>query len=132
MHQEKLIGRYMTEMPHTIGEDIILPKAIEMMKEFRIRHLPVQYNGKVTGMLSERDIQLVLSIHPTAKDLKVGDVMTDSPYCVESSAPLAEVVTEMARRKYGAAIIENESGRAIGIFTAIDALSLLGEFLSKR
>ena len=48
---------FMTEMPHTINEDLSLKKAMEMMHEYGCRHLPVLHGGKVVGILSDRDIK---------------------------------------------------------------------------
>lgn len=132
MNTANPIKKYMTKSPHTIGEDIALSTAIEVMREHQVRHLPVQYGGKLVGVLSERDVRLALSVHPTAKDLKVGDIMTEEPYSVTMECPLQQVAAEMAKHKYGCAIVENEQGRAIGIFTAVDALGLLGEWLRKK
>lgn len=126
------IKKYMTESPRTIGEDIPLSKAMEMMREHHVRHLPVQYGGKLVGVLSDRDVKLALSVHPSAIDLKVGDIMTEAPYSVTLDCPLEQVAAEMARHKYGCAVVENEQGRAVGIFSAVDALGLLGEWLRKK
>lgn len=132
MNNTNPIKDYMTESPHTIGEDMPLSKAVEMIREYRIRHLPVQHRGKLVGILSERDVYLALSVHPTAKDLQVGDVMTEEPYSVTPDCSLEQVATEMAKHKYGCAIVENEKGRAIGVFSATDAVGLLGELLRKK
>ena len=123
------IKNYMTDSPRTIGEDIPLSKALEMMLEHEIRHLPVQWGGKLVGLLTDRDVKLALTVHPSAKDLKVSDVMTEDPYAVSSDCPLEQVASEMAKNKYGCAIIENEQGRAVWIFTAVDGIRLLGEWL---
>jgi acetoin utilization protein AcuB len=53
------IQKYMTPMPHTIGSDQSLQKAHELMREFKIRHLPVLKGGKLVGILTDRDIALV-------------------------------------------------------------------------
>lgn len=132
MNSTNPIKDYMTESPHTIGEDMPLSKAMEMMREYHIRHLPVQHRGRLVGILSDRDVHLALSVHPAAKDLQVGDVMTEEPYSVTPDCPLEQVAIEMAKHKYGCAIIENEKGRAIGIFSATDAVGLLGEWLRKK
>lgn len=126
------IQKYMTESPHTIGEDIPLSKAMEMMREYQIRHLPVQSAGKLVGILSDRDVKLALTVHQAAKDLKVGDIMSDEPYSVGLDCPLEQVAAEMAKHKYGCAIVENEQGRAVGIFSAVDGLRLLGEWLREK
>lgn len=125
------IQKYMTKFPHSIGEDMPLSKAKEMMAEHGIRHLPVQNRAKVVGIISDRDIHVAYALHPTAKDLLVKDVMTEDPYVVSEKCPLLQVVTEMARHKYGCAIVENEKGRAVGIFTAVDALYLTKQWLEE-
>lgn len=124
------IKDYMTKSPKTVGDDIALSKAVEIMREHKVRHLPVQSRGKLVGVLTERDINVAMSVHPTAVNLKVSDVMTEGPYSVTADCPLAQVAKEMATNKYGCAIVENEQGRAIGIFTAVDATELLADHLS--
>jgi CBS domain-containing protein len=48
---------YMTKAPITIYFDESLEKAIQIMKEKNIRHLPVvNKEGKLIGMISSRDI----------------------------------------------------------------------------
>jgi len=119
------ISDYMTPLPYTIGEDIPLNEAIQKMKEHRIRHLPVLKGGALVGVLSDRDIHLVLSIHPNPTDLKVGDVMTDGAYAVTEDSLLDAATEVMFSEKYGCVIVTNESGKTIGIFTANDALDVL-------
>ena len=126
------IKKYMTQTPRTIGEDIPLSKATEMMRDHRIRHLPVLLGGKLVGILSDRDIKLALSIHPSAKDIKVGDIMTEEPYSVTEDCPLDQVVAEMSKHKFGCAVIEDGHGHVTGVFTAVDGLELLGEWLRKE
>jgi acetoin utilization protein AcuB len=126
------IKDFMTRTPHTIGEDISLSKAMEMMRENKFRHLPVQSRAHVVGVLSDRDIKLALTVHPAAKDLKVGDIMTEEPYAVSSDTPMQEVLSKMAINKYGCAIVKDNAGKAIGIFTATDAVRLLSESFSEK
>ena len=132
MSDTPAIKEFMTLTPRTIGEDIPLSKALQIMKDSRIRHLPVQYGGKLVGVLSDRDIKFALSIHPSAKDLKVGDIMTEEPFAVSPNIPVDEVFAKMSRKKYGCVVIKNEKGRAIGIFTAVDALRVLSDVFRNR
>jgi acetoin utilization protein AcuB len=125
------IQKYMTPMPHTIGKDIPLKKAFEMMREHRIRHLPVQDGGHLVGVITDRDIKFASSFAGAA-ELKVEDAMTPDPYKVSPDALVEDVAEAMAERKYGCAIVEQGNGKVVGIFTEIDALRVLAEVLKQR
>jgi acetoin utilization protein AcuB len=130
MNPRSKISDYMSPFPQTIGEDITLTKALEMLRERRIRHLPVQYGGRLVGVLSDRDIKLALTVYPAAKDIKVGDIMTEEPYTVSPETSMQEVLHQMAIHKYGCVIVEDENSRAIGILTTTDAVRILSEVFS--
>jgi acetoin utilization protein AcuB len=128
MKQMPQIQKVMTTMPHTVGKDIPIKTALGMMREYRIRHLPVQDGGKLMGVLTDRDLKLAASMSG-AKVLKVEDVMTPEPYTVAPETYLDLVVLEMAEKKYGCAIVQQQNGKVVGIFTAVDGLRVLGETL---
>jgi acetoin utilization protein AcuB len=131
MKQIPKIEKYMTPMPHTIGQSIPLEKALDLMRTHRIRHLPVQEAGKLVGILTDRDIKLASSF-ATDTQLRVEDVMTPEPYTVKPGTPLDSVVLEMAEQKYGCAIIAQDNGKVVGIFTAVDGLRVLSEILHQN
>jgi acetoin utilization protein AcuB len=122
------IQKFMTPMPHTIGHDIPLKTALAMMRDHHIRHLPVQKGGKLVGVLTDRDIKLAATFEESEK-FSVEDVMTPDPYCVDPDRELDDVAIEMAEHKYGCAIITQDNGKVVGIFTATDGLRVLGEVL---
>ena len=51
-----LIGEIMTPKPETIGPKASVMDALQRMQEGGFRHLPVEADGKVIGMVSIRDI----------------------------------------------------------------------------
>lgn len=128
-HSGTSIAEHMVEHPYTIGKDQTLERAIGVMREHRIRHLPVLDAGGLVGIVTERDVALVSAmkgVDPHA--LPVAEAMTPEPFAVPPSAPLGEVVHEMARRKLGAAVVMN-GGSVVGIFTAVDGLRVLADLL---
>ncbi|MCM0606278.1 MAG: CBS domain-containing protein [Xanthomonadaceae bacterium] len=131
MKQMPQIQKYMTTQPHTIGKDISIDRALSMMREYRVRHLPVQEGGKLVGVLTDRDLKLAASL-AGSDPLLVEDVMTPEPYTVSPNVPLNHVITEMAEHKYGCAIIQQENGKVVGIFTATDGMRVFGEFLTEN
>jgi acetoin utilization protein AcuB len=130
-HVHEPIDKYMTPAPHTIGKDQTLAKAHELMREYRIRHLPVLEGGKLIGILSDRDLKLVETLKDVdPRTVLVSEAMTEEPYCVAPLASLESVVREMAQKKYGSAVVM-EGERVHGIFTAIDGLQALAWILDQ-
>lgn len=131
MKQMPKIDKVMTPMPHTIGKDISIKKAMELMREYRIRHLPVQEEGKLVGIITDRDIKLASSFQGQ-DDLTVEDVMTPDPYAVPPQTPLDSVAEEMAEHKYGSVIVRQENGKVVGIFTAVDGFRFLSNIMREH
>jgi acetoin utilization protein AcuB len=121
-----MIQKFMTPMPHTVGRDIPIKTAVTMMREHRIRHLPVQDGGKLVGVLTDRDIKLAASFEGS-EDLVAEEVMTPDPYTVSPETPADQVAKEMAEHKWGCAIVQQSNGKVVGIFTAVDGMRVLAE-----
>lgn len=123
------ISEYMTPTVHTVDLEASLPEARRLMQEHRIRHLPVLDGARLVGVVSQRDV-VALETSPfiDTSVVSVHDAMAEVPYAVAPETPLREVVQVMAENKYGSVvIIENEAVR--GIFTTVDAMSVLAELL---
>ena len=99
------IQRYMSTSPHSIGRDQTLAHAHEVLRTNSIRHLPVLDGGVLVGMLTHRDLALIESLKDVdPKKVTVEDAMSTEVYTVSPDAPLDEVVSEMAEKKYGSAV----------------------------
>lgn len=120
----------MTKHPYIANRKMTVPDAQSFMKECGIRHLPVIEGGRIIGVVSDRDLNKAVNFVGPG-DLLVEDVMVPDPYSVDKSTPLSQVVKVMADRRYGCAIVKDESEQVIGIFTTTDALRLLSQFLTQ-
>jgi acetoin utilization protein AcuB len=121
------IGDVMTPQPLTIGRDQKLVTAHKMMAENGIRHLPVLERGDLVGIVSQRDLYFIETIAGVDKFAdKVEDAMTSDTRKFDPDTPLAEVAREMFEHKLGCAVVV-ERDRVVGIFTAMDALRILGQ-----
>jgi acetoin utilization protein AcuB len=126
------IQKHMTTSPHAIGVDQALVLAHAMMKAHDIRHLPVLNGGYLVGLITDRDLHLIETLRDVdPRHVTVEDAMTTSVYAVPPDAPLDEVVTTMAERKYGCAVVMDRQ-RVVGMFTTVDACRTLGELLHTR
>lgn len=121
------ISKYMTPAPFTIGKDDTLAKALETMREHHIRHLPVVHEGKLVGLLSDRDLKLLRTLRGVDPNSQhVEDAMTPGVYAVQGVTPLDKVASEMAEHKYGSAVVM-DGEKIAGIFTTVDALVALSD-----
>ncbi|HKY36724.1 MAG TPA: CBS domain-containing protein [Polyangiaceae bacterium] len=126
------IKKYMTTDIQTIGDEQPMAVAHRMMREQHIRHLPVLHQGKIVGIVTDRDLHLVETLQdvdPTK--ISVSEAMTPDPYVVAPNASLDEVVSTMATKKYGSAVVADH-GHVVGIFTTVDACSAFADLLETR
>lgn len=127
-----LIRSVMTPFPHAIDVEASLDKARRMMRQHQIRHIPVKERDALVGLITDRDIKLVLGpyLDGSGNDegLRVRQACVFDVYTAEMTTPLRVVVAEMARRRIGSALVTKD-GRLAGIFTATDACRCLAELL---
>jgi acetoin utilization protein AcuB len=124
----------MTAFPYAVDAAASVEQAREFMREHRIRHLPVTEGGKLVGLVSDRDIKLMLGpdfAYPGEKELKVRQVMVREPYIVDLEARLDEVLRHMAEHQLGSAIVTRD-GKLAGVFTTTDACRSFAEFLVEQ
>jgi acetoin utilization protein AcuB len=121
----------MTACPHTVGAEQTVSFAHTLLYQHRIRQVPVLSGGQLAGILSERDFTLIASLRDVDPNtIKVEEVMSLSIYKVSPDAPLDQVASEMASKKFGAAIVV-EDNAVVGIFTTVDACAALASVLKE-
>lgn len=104
------------------------------MRSHHIRHLPVTEDGEVVGMLSDRDIKLVLGpdfAYPDPDKLTAGDVMQEHCYSVDLDERLDIVLKYMAEHHIGCAAVTRR-GKLAGMFTTSDACKSFAEYLQDQ
>jgi len=126
------IRKYMTHDPYTIGQEQTLEVAHRVMREHRIRHLPVLAGGKLVGIVSQRDLHLIETLRDVdPAKTTVAEAMTMDVYITTPNTPLAEAACVMADHKYGCAVIVDR-GKIGGMFTTVDALNALAQLLEEK
>lgn len=125
------VGRRMMRNPVCVSEDDSMKKAMDLLKEREIRHLPVVKGEKLVGILSERDIKQASPSPATALEIReiyylldritVKQIMTRRPYTISPSAPIEEAALIMREKKIGCLPVV-DGGRLVGILTETDIL----------
>jgi len=117
-----------------IGPGALLDDARETMIQCKVRHLPVLDDGQVVGMVSDRDISIVIGriqqpncVFETDGDqstripMHVQSIMSAPVWCVEMDSDAGEIVDMMLEYRISALPVTNR-GRHIGVITTIDML----------
>jgi len=121
----------MVKCPYSVDGDFSLKKALGVMLECNIRHLPITEGERLVGLVSDRDLKSAMSL-PQAEGLTVADIMKTELYVATKTSSLANVVRTMAEQKIGSALVVNERMECLGIFTTTDALEILADLLESE
>ena len=127
------ISELMRPGAFTISETDCLGDARLAMARANIHHLPVVTDGRLVGMLSERDvrtaigdpIQFLEARSRSDAQYHVQDVMTRPAETVPFDQPLLEVARRFADERIGALPVVDRFGAVIGIVSYVDALRVL-------
>ena len=118
----------------SVKADDPLDKAICLMEEHQIHHLPVLENGRVVGMLSDRDLLISVGwkleiervvrgrTSRTVGPKYIREVMSSPPVCLEPESDIHTAARLMATGKFHAAPLVHK-GALSGLVTSIDLLS---------
>lgn len=131
MDSEIKVREVMMKGPVTLQSGDILDLANDVMTLGRIRHLPILDNGKVVGVLSQRNLfhsalVTALGIRPKErkellKAIRVNEVMSAPVITVSPDARLKEAARMMMEKKIGCLpVIENDT--LVGLLTESDIL----------
>ena len=120
------VAKYMTRSPLRIDETTTIAQAMKIMQKAKIRHLPVTRDRKLVGLVSTKDIALLLSKQGADPNvLTVSEAMKADPYYVLEDAVLCDVIGHMVKHKMNCTVIIDSQQLVVGIFTVVDALRIL-------
>jgi acetoin utilization protein AcuB len=137
-----LVKDRMTPNPVTITPDTSVPDAFRIIREKRIRHLPVvDKKGKLVGIVARTDLLhaspsaattlSVFEINYLLANLHVREVMSSPPITVSEDAPLEEAARVMVENKIGCLPVMRD-GVLIGMITETDIFETFVEVLGGR
>lgn len=134
------VGEWMTPNPDTVTPDTSVRTAFFRMRTEGVRHLPVVDDGKLVGMVTDRDLRRPdLTDEPDGwhdfyrldEDYEVRHVMTTDVATARTSDRLEKVVSTLVEHKFGALPVVDKNGSLIGILTTYDLLSAFGSALAQ-
>ena len=137
-----LVGERMTKDPVVIHDDTPIDEAMKVMRDNKVRRLPVlDKKGALAGIVSERDLLYaspspatslsIYELHYLLSKIKVASVMTEEVITVTEDTPLEEAARIMADNKIGGLPVVSD-GELGGIITETDLFKIFLELLGAR
>ncbi len=137
-----LVKDQMTANPVTVKLGTTVPEALSLMRDRKIRRLPVlDAGGKLVGIASEKDLLYasaspatslnVWEINSLLSKLLVDRFMSKKVITITEDTPIEEAARIMADKKFGGLPVVRK-GVLVGIITETDIFRALLEMLGGR
>lgn len=135
------VGERMSRPVIFLTPEMPVHDALDLFKKERIRRAPVIKDGKLVGIVSEKDLlnaspspATTLSIwemHYLLSKITVADVMTKNVITVTEDTPIEEAARIMADNKIGGLPVMRD-GQVVGIITETDLFKIFLELMGAR
>jgi acetoin utilization protein AcuB len=137
-----LVGDIMTKEVVTITPTSSIGAAIELMRQHGFRRLPVVDEGKLVGIVTDRDLRQATNSPLVLRErwyseflleaIKVRSCMTADPITVEPSTPVVDAARRLRQHKIGGlpVVAADDDNRVVGMVTVTDMLDCLIHLLA--
>lgn len=135
------VSKWMTSKVVTISPDKGITEALRLMKENRIKHLPVVEIDRLVGIISDRDIKEYCPSKATALDIyelhyllattEVRAVMKQTVITIAPEVPVEEAAMTMYDMNIGCLPVVDK-GRLVGIISDRDIFRVLVDITGVR
>jgi CBS domain-containing membrane protein len=129
--KEGLVREIMMSSPVTLKPDDTLDLANDIISLGRIRHIPVVEDGKLIGIISERDLigaaaSRIFGLKQKSKSallksVPIKDIMRKHVVTMAPDTPIKDAAHLMADKKIGCVPVLSE-GALVGLVTTTDVL----------
>jgi len=127
---------WMTANPITVDTKTTLPEAHRIMKDRRIRRLPVVDRNQLIGIVTLGDVReaepsdattlSIFELHYLLAKLTIGEIMTREPITISINGTIREAAKMMLQHKIGGLPVM-EDGKLVGIITESDIFRVLAQ-----
>jgi len=97
-----------------------LMRAAQLMESHDFGSLPIGQDGRLIGMLTDRDITIRAVAHGLGPKAKVREAMTTDIECVRDSDSVAEAASRMEELQLRRLPVVDDNGKLVGIVSLGD------------
>lgn len=110
----------MTGNVKTANREMSLQEVARLMREGDMGAMPIVEDGKLVGIVTDRDIVVRAIAEGKGFDTKIGDVMTTEIFSVKPDDFIFEAIRLMGERQVRRIPVVNEKGELAGIIAMAD------------
>ncbi len=121
-----LVKDFMTPNPVTVAPEKSAEETLELMKNLNFRQCPVVEDGKLVGIVTDRDLRTSLA---GGSGAAVGDIMAKDPVTILDYASVEGAAEIIRRGKFNALPVVTNKGELVGILSVTDLLDALLKML---
>ncbi len=135
------VSDWMTRKVFTLTPDDYVSDAIRLMREKKVKHIPVVKEGRLKGLVSDRDIKEytpskattldVYELHYLLAQTKLKDMMKGKPMTVVPDTPVEEAARLMHDHSVGCLPVVKDD-RLVGIISDHDIYRILVDITGIR
>jgi CBS domain-containing protein len=129
------VNKVMTTGIRIAEPDEDIPHAAKKMRSQNIGALPVMENGKLIGMVTDRDIVIrAVGANKDTEEMKVREIMSDECFWCLENEELEDAVRIMEQNQVRRLPVMNDNKKVVGMLSIEDVAmhaptSLIGEVL---
>jgi acetoin utilization protein AcuB len=118
------VADWMQRRPVTVSPQESLRNAWRIIRERRIRHLPVVERGRLVGFVTDRDLRHALPSRAVGLEINIWEVMARAVVTIRREAPIEEAARLLLKYRIGGLpVVKGET--LVGIITKTDLVRAL-------
>lgn len=136
------VAKRMTPNPKTIELAATIADASELMRKHKIRRLPVVDNGRLVGIVTDRDLRSVspspattlsiFELNYLLAKMQVKDIMHKDVVTINVGATIEEAALAMSNHHIAGLVVVDAVGTVVGIITETDIFNSFVEVMGLK
>ena len=130
-----LVKNWMSKKVVIIDENDSMQDAVNLIKQHKINMLPVMKKGKLTGIVTDRDLKKASASDATTLDvhellyliskIKIKDIMSKNPITVPFDFTIEETASMLLENNISGAPVVDKDKQLVGVITQADIFKVI-------
>jgi acetoin utilization protein AcuB len=124
-----LVKDLMTRNPIIVSPLEKIKNAYHILLKNKIHQVPVVEDGKLIGIVTDRDLRMALVQDLMQPNINIGTVMTSRPLTIPEDSRLVDAASIIRKKRFNSLPVLDKDGKLVGIITTTDMLDGLLNYI---